>query len=144
MTSPSSVSSSSAPMARSCLAMTANRSVSLTRSSAASAMMLVPSAARAATARIGISSTSLGISSPPMLNDFSSVGFTNRSPTGSPATSRWFCTFSGACIISSTSRIPVRVGLSPTFSMVSSAPGTSRPATNQNAAELMSPGTTTC
>ena len=49
-----------------------------------------------------------------------------------------------APICSSTSNTPVRVGLSPTFSMVRSAPGTSAPATSQNAAELMSPGTTTC
>ena len=141
---PSLVSSSSAPMARSCLAITAKRSVSLTRSSAASRITLVPSAQRAATERIGISSTSLGIRSPPISKAFSGLWRTRRSATGSPATSRWLSSSSGAPICSNTSRIPVRVGLMPTFSIVSSAPGTTSAAINQNAAELMSPGTTTC
>ena len=40
--------------------------------------------------------------------------------------------------------MPVRLGLRPTFSTVSAAPGVMAPATSQKAAELMSPGTTTC
>ena len=39
--------------------------------------------------------------------------------------------------------MPVRLGLSPTFSTVSSAPGVIAAATSQKAAELMSPGTST-
>ena len=37
--------------------------------------------------------------------------------------------------------MPVRVGLTPTFRMVSSLPGTMAPATRKNAAEEMSAGT---
>ena len=78
-----------------------------------------------------------------MVKAFRGAGRTRRSPTGSPATSRSLRISRGAPMASSTSRMPVRLGLRPTFSRSKSAPGTSRPATNQKAAELISPGTTT-
>ena len=63
------------------------------------------------------------------------------SPTGSPATSLLFIMLIFASIASNTSSIPVLVGFRPTFSMISSDPGIMLPATSQNAAELISPGT---
>ena len=107
-------------------------------------MRLTPSAQQAATASTGISSTSRGISSPPIAKACRGPWHTRRSPTGSPATSRGLSTSIRAPIWASTSRMPVRLGLRPTFSTVSSAPGVMAPATSQKAAELMSPGTTTC
>ena len=106
-------------------------------------MRLTPSAQQAATASTGISSTSLGIKSPPISKGLSGPWVTRRSPTGSPATSRLPRISMRAPICSSTSRIPVRLGLRPTFSTVRSAPGVIAPATSQKAAELISPGTTT-
>jgi hypothetical protein len=48
-----------------------------------------------------------------------------------------------APIISNASRTPVRVGFTPTLAITKSESGTIEPATSQNAAELISPGTIT-
>ena len=64
---------------------------------------------------------------------------TVKSQTGSASSQKLLSVIS-APMARSTSRIPVRVGLTPTPCMVSSEPGTIAPATRKNAAEEMSPG----
>ena len=66
------------------------RSLSLTRNSSASSMIVVPSAQLAAIANTGISSISRGITAPPIRQAFKAAERTRKSATGSPVTSRWF------------------------------------------------------
>ena len=77
---PSGVSSMVAPSARKLATVAAIRSDSLTRSSAASEMTVVPLAWVAATARMGISSMIIGISAPPIAVAVSRLLQTCRSP----------------------------------------------------------------
>ena len=119
------------------------RSVSFTRSSAASRITVSPVAKQAATARMGTSSSMRGIMSPPISTPCRSVEVTRISATGSPPSILSSTSFSPspAPISSSTSIIPVLLGLRPTPRTRMRAFGWHRPATIQNAAELMSPGT---
>ena len=87
MIRPSSVAVTWAPMAERFSAMTAMRSDSLTFSSAASRMTVVPSAKQAMTAMTGSSSMSVGISSPSITQPFREEERTSRSAAGSPF---WF------------------------------------------------------
>ena len=130
-------------MAFNCVAITVIRSLSFTRNSSASLITVVPDANIAATAKIGTSSINLGIIAPSNVMPRNWLDRTRRSATGSPVTSRSFKISISAPIICNASRTPVRVGFMPTFSIVKSEPGTIAPATNQNAAELISPGTIT-
>ena len=86
---------------------------------------------------------SRGIIAPPKVQPCSWLDFTRRSATGSPVTIRSFSRVILAPIWARISKTPVRVGFIPTFSISSSESGTIQPATNQKAAELISPGTIT-
>jgi len=119
------------------------RSVSFTLSSLASVITVVPEARAAATTRIGISSMSVGISSPAMVVPESSVPLTTRSPTGSPAFSLIPSTAMCAPMRSRTARNPVRVGFRQTSRTTISEPAVAAAHITGNAAEEGSPGTTT-
>ena len=130
---------STAPGARrlSSVVTAARRSVSLTRSSAAPEITVSPSAKRAATARIGISSMRRGMISPP--NDAPRRDADRTRMSASASRSLQIMIF--APMSDNTSRIPVRVGLTPTSCRRMSLPSIRDAATSQYAAELMSPGT---
>ena len=84
-----------------------------------------------------------GTTSPSMRTPRSAALRTRRSATGSPPTSRDSSSSMSAPIAPSTSRMPARVGLSPTPVSSRSASGCSVAATIHAAAVLMSPGTRT-
>ena len=100
-----------------------------------------PSAIAAATNRIGNSSIMLGAIAGSIVIPLSCEWCTRKSATGSPPTSRAFSSSMLPPIARSTVISPARVGLRPTFSIISSLPGTSSAATMKNAAEEGSPGT---
>ena len=99
------------------------RSLSFTRSSAASVISVTPSANAAATASTGISSCTLAISSPAMVVADSGAARTRRSPTGSPSSSPVRTDLDVGAHARSTSTNPVRVGLRPTRLHGDSDPG---------------------
>ena len=113
---------------------------SLTLSSCASRITVSPSANAAATAITGSSSIRRGMIAPPISTPCSLLYLTVRSHIGS-ASSRKFDSVMSAPMSRRTSRTPVRVGLTPTFLIVSSLPGMIAPATRKNAADEISPGT---
>src|SRR5205823_10982295 len=95
----------------------------------------------AATARTGYSSIIDGARSGGMSAPLSGPARTRRSATGSPPSRRSFSQAMSAPISRRLVNSPVRDGLSPTFSIVTSDPGTNNAATSGNAAEDGSPGT---
>ena len=119
------------------------RSDSLTRSSSASRITVVPLATEAARASTGSSSITRGITSPAISTPVRSLDSATRSADGSPASSRMFSIRMFAPISRRTSRTPRRVGLMPTPLIVIEALGCAQPATSQRAAALRSHGTLT-
>ena len=140
MIMPSAVSSTSAPMALKFSAMTAIRLDSLTFNSAASRMMVSPSAKQAMAAIIGSSSIRVGMMSPWMSVPCRLLVRTRMSATGSPVM-RTFKRVRSPPMARQTWIIPSRVGLMPTFFMRSSELGIISPAARKKAAEEISPGT---
>ena len=141
---PSGRSSTRTPIFPNSRASVAIRSDSLTRSSAASLIVVAPRATTAATARAGTSSIKRGTSGPPTRAARSSAAPRVRlaagsasSPVPAPTTS------TRAPIASSAVRIPVRVGFTPTPVTLTRASRTIAAATSRNAAEETSPGTHT-
>ncbi len=123
------------------MAMAVILSVSLTRSSRASRMVVRPSARAAATQIAGNSSMARGTTLPEMAIPFKCEERTRMSATGSPESSRW----SSSSICPPMSRrisiTPVRVGFTPTFRISSSEPGVVSAATMKKAADEISAGT---
>ena len=141
-TKPSSSSSMSVPIARSPRTSCFSRSDSFTRSSLAPRTRVSPDAWLATTARRGISSSSEGTSAGRISVPRSAWPPRTRSvATGSPARDASGSSSTRAPIRSSTARKPVRVGFTSTPRTTTLAPGTSRPAPTQNAADEGSPGT---
>ncbi len=124
---PSCVPMISHPIALSAFTITSIRLDSLTFSSAASLIIVVPSAQAAITLMIGSSSISVGMISPSIVIPCSVLCFTSRSAVGSPSRVILSNVISPpmAC---ATFRIPSLVGLIPTLRIRTSAPGTSSPA----------------
>src|SRR5439155_633805 len=120
----------STPSARRLAAINSSRLLSFTRSSPTSRNTVSPAARLARTARIGTSSTRVGTSAAATSVPRSAAagGRTIRSATGSPPSSRRLTRSACAPIRSSTTRNPVRVGFTPTFSTRSSPPSASTPA----------------
>ena len=141
MTKPSGCISILPPSFVSSFAVVSMRLVSLTRNSAASRIVVAPSAWVAASASNGSSSISLGIVAPPISVPSRADDLTKMSATGSPPISRWFASVMSAPISCRTSRIPVRVGLTPMSWRTISEWGIRQAATMKKAAEEMSPGT---
>ena len=138
---PSSVGTTLAPIALRLYATTWMRSVSFTRSSSASAITVWPFACVASKAIIGNSSIKRGINSPSIRIPFkdevltvrlAETAFSSRSSMVRSPPIPWM-----------TSRIPVRVWLMPTCSILITLFGRMSPATNQKAALEISPGTMT-
>src|SRR5215467_9774107 len=121
--------------------MAVRRSLSFTRSSASPRITVRPRAQAAATARIGYSSIIRGARSAGMSAPFNVPEQTRRSATGSPPSSRSFSKAMSAPISRRHSMSPVRSGLMPTPSIVTSEPGTISAAISGKAAEEGSPGT---
>ena len=141
MVMPSYCSSTSTPMRRRLSATAKMRSVSLTRSSPASRMMVVPLARAAATAMIGSSSMILGMMEPPISMPLRALPRTVTWPVGSPPSVSRTVSVMLAPMRTRMSMMPERVGFNPTFWTVRRAPGCTEAATSQNAALEMSPGT---
>jgi hypothetical protein len=92
---------------------------------------------------MGTSSMSRGMSrAPPISVAQSAPAVTVSEAVGSPSSAAWPW-LTRAPMASSTSRTPVRVGFTPTRCSVTRASPTIAPATSRNAADEMSPGTTT-
>ena len=123
MIRPSSVAVTRAPIAVRFSAMTSMRLDSLTFSSAASRMMVVPSAKQAITAMTGSSSISVGIRLPSITQPFREELRTRRSAEGSPSVISWGRTVRSAFIMRQTRKIPSLVGFVPTFRIRSSESG---------------------
>ena len=138
---PSSVGVTSAPIAFRLSVTVSMRSVSLTFSSAASLMTVVPSATAAMTAMTGISSMSVGMMSPSIVVPWSLLVRTRISAIFSPPSVLSFNKVISPPMSSHTFRIPARVGLMPVFSIRISESGTMSPAAIKYAAEEISPGT---
>ena len=118
------------------------RSDSLTRNSSAPRTRVRPCATQPASARIGSSSTRLGISSGRMLVAESSAWAISRSATGSPASVvRRLNIATRAPIRSSTSSTPVRPAPIPMLRKKMRDSGMIVAATIRNAADEISPGT---
>ena len=141
---PSAVSVTSAPMADKFFTMTSRRLDSLTFNSAASLIMVVPSAKQAITAIMGSSSIRVGMMAPSMTVPWRLLLFTRMSAVGSPEASCSFIRVMSAPMARQTRRIPSLVGLIPTCRISTSEPGTSRPAARNGAADEISPGTVIC
>ncbi len=144
MTRPSSLVSTTTPSSPKAAPSSWILSVSFTRSSLASRTTVLPFALAATTARMGISSIRRGIIPPATVTPRSSVPSTTTSATGSPQTSRSFSSSTVAPIARSTSKKPVRVGFTPTFSTLSMLPGEQAATAMGNAAEDRSPGMAMC
>src|SRR5439155_11262251 len=144
MPQPSSSTVMSAPIAFKPSAMEASRSDSLTRSSPAPAITLVPAICVATTASTGSSSI---IAAAMLASTFSGrrlpAGCTRRSATASPASRRAIERPIWKPIEVRRSANAVRVGFTPTPVSRMSERSTRPPATTQNAAALKSPGTST-
>ena len=112
---------------RSAAVTVAIRSDSLRRSSAASRIVVVPSAKQAARATRGSSSIASGTSAPPTSVACSRRRRTRRSPTGSPPTSTPGATSISAPIRSRIVSRPVRVGLSADSFQLDLAAGDQQP-----------------
>ena len=125
---PSSVGVISHPIAFRLSVIVSIRSVSFTFSSAASLMIVVPSACDAMTAIIGISSIRVGIRSPWIVVPCRLLVRTRMSAIGSPPSVRSFKSVMSPPISSQTFKSPARVGLMPTFCTKISESGTSSPA----------------
>ena len=138
---PSSVGTISAPIAFKASATTWIRSVSLTLSSSASRITVLPWACVAKSVIIGSSSIKRGMMSPPISVPLSSEVSTVM--VADLATWSISESFILPPISLITSMIPVRVSLIPTFFKTILEFGTTSPATNQKAAEEISPGPTT-
>ena len=142
-TKPSGRSSTATPARRSSRAMATMRSDSLTRSSARSANTVSPSASAAATASAGISSMR---AQRQLARDVRRrAGATRaRAPPDRLAHARLprRDLDVGAHRRAARPARPTRVGLSPTFSTVTSLPATVAAATNRNVADDRSPGIT--
>ena len=122
--------------------MTATRSDSLTRSSAASRMAVRPLASAPRTATSGNSSIKFGISSPRTSVPFSAAPRTVTLPyTSGSAASDVRSTSTSAPMRRSTSSSAVRRRLRPMPSARNSHPGIAAAAASQYAAEEKSPGT---
>ena len=144
MTQPSACAATSAPIAFSPASIAASRSDSLTRSSPAPAMTLVPAICVAATASTGSSSIISAAMWPSTRSGLRpSAGRTCRSATGSRAAKRGFDLVKRKPAAVSTSASAVRVGLTPTPSRLTRDSRTSAAAMSQKAAALKSPGTST-
>ena len=116
------------------------RSLSFTRSSAASRKVVSPAAKQAATARIGNSSMARTISVPPISIPVRSPPVTTRSATGSPPSCRSATRSTRAPMARRQSTTPVRVGFTPTPTTVRVDPALNAAATRKKAAEERSPG----
>ena len=138
---PSEVGVTSAHMASRFSVTVSMRLDSLTFNSAASFIVVVPSAKAAMTAMTGSSSISDGMISPSIVVPCKLEDRTRRSQTGSPETVRQFCFSMSAPMADATRRMPSLVGFMPTFLMSISEFGTISPAAIKYAAEEMSPGT---
>ena len=117
------------------------RSLSLTRSSPAPRITVVPRAKLATSTISGSSSISDGTSSGSTSVATSSACRTSMSATGSPPAQRRPNSPTRAPIRSSTASMPVRVGLMPTPWMVRLEPASTQPAAMNGAADEKSPGT---
>ena len=106
-------------------------------------MTVSPFARAAASASTGSSSMTCGMMSPAISTPRRSDDSTMMSAAGSDSSSTTFSMRSEAPIDRRTSMTPVREGLMPTLLRRMLAFGWAAPATIQNAAELMSPGTLT-
>ena len=104
------------------------RSVSFTLSSAASRIMVIPSAKAAITAITGISSIKVGMSSPSTTVPWSELPFTRRSQTGSPDAVLGFSRSMAPPIALAAFKMPSLVGLTPTLRIKISEPGVSNAA----------------
>ena len=125
---PSSVGVMSAPMDLKASVVVSIRFVSLTFNSAASLMIVVPSAQAAMTAIIGISSMSVGINAPSIVVPCSLLVRTRISARGSPPSSDSLTRVMSAPIFLHTSKKPARVLLIPTFFTSSSESKVKSPA----------------
>ena len=125
---PSSVGVTSQPIAFRLSVTVSIRSVSLTFSSAASLIIVVPSAMAAITAITGISSIKVGMMSPSIVVPCSLLVRTRTSAILSPPSVRSLRRVISPPISSHTLKIPARVGLIPTFSTRISESGTISPA----------------
>src|SRR6266571_4670597 len=114
---------------------------SFTRSSAAPARVVSPSALAAAMKSAGNSSIAGGTSRPGMATPMSLAWRTRRSASGSPPALRSFSTAMSAPISLRMSTAPARVGFIPTPVSVTSEPGEMLAPTMKNAADEMSAGT---
>ena len=117
------------------------RSDSLTRSSPAPRIVVVPRAKLASSTIRGSSSISVGTISASMSVATSSAGRTSMSATGSPAASRRRNSPTLAPIRSSTASMPVRVGLIEMSRRVRLEPCRMVAAAMNGAADEKSPGT---
>ena len=122
-------------------AMALRRSLSFTRNSARPRITVRPRAHAAATASIGYSSIIRGARSAGIAAPVKTPARARISATGSPPSSRRFSSAISAPISSRHSSKPVRSGLMPTPSTITSEPGTISAATSGKAAEDGSPGT---
>ncbi len=131
----------SAPMAASPSAIEATRSDSLTRSSAAPVIRLVPGSCDARTASTG-SSSIISAAMPPLTDSERRDGAvpTSRSPTGSRPSDRAPLMSIASPHARRRSMTAVRVGLMPTLRIRARDPRTSPETTSQKAAPLRSPG----
>ena len=117
------------------------RSLSFTRSSAASRISMPSSVYGPSAASIGSSSITKGMCLPEITPPFSAAPFTAKSPMTSPcelfSPSMWM----EAPLSANTSRIAVRVGFRPTLWINKFESGNKEAAARKNTAEDKSPGT---